>query len=218
MTGEQPEPATLVAFLDICLTVIDGGLRACTGAGQPQRPPPAAVEAEELDDRARRRSGALMRVNHCGEICAQALYQGQALTAGDAETRRFLMAAAQDEEDHLGWCRQRLRELGSRPSLLDPAFYAASLLLGAIAGSCGDRTSLAFLEATEDQVRQHLDRHLQRLPAADGKSRAIVQAMRDDEERHRQDAARRQPTVFPPMVKRLMGVAARAMTAATYRL
>ena len=176
------------------------------------------METEALDEDARRRAGALMRVNHCGEICAQALYQGQSLASGDAETKRFLLAAARDEEDHLAWCRQRLRELDSRPSLLDPAFYAASLLLGAIAGSCGERASLGFLEATEDQVRQHLDRHLQRLPAADSKSRAIVAAMRDDEERHRQDAARRQAAVFPATLKRLMGFAARVMTATTYRI
>ena len=202
--------------LDALLSALDTGVRTLTGAARPQRPSPATGPCQ-LGRRARRRAGAVMRVNHCGEICAQALYQGQALTTRDPATRRFLLAAGREEEDHLAWCRQRLRELGSRPSLLDPAFYGASFLLGAIAGGCGDRTSMAFLEATEQQVGKHLERHLRLLPAEDANSRAILTAMRADEERHRQNAAQRERATFPPAVKRVMGIASRVMTETTYR-
>ena len=203
--------------LDALFSALDTGLRTLTGACRAQRPSPT-VGPEDLGRQARRRAGAVMRVNHCGEICAQALYQGQALAARNPATRRFLLAAGRDEEDHLAWCRQRLRELGSRPSLLDPAFYGASFLLGAIAGGCGDRASMAFLEATEQQVGQHLARHLRLLPEEDVNSRAILAAMRDDEERHRQDAERRGSATFPPAVKRMMGLASRAMTETTYHI
>lgn len=210
-------PARRVTALDALLSALDTGLRALTGTCRAQRPSPASGP-DTLSRQARRRAGAVMRVNHCGEICAQALYQGQALTTRNPATRRFLLAAGRDEEDHLAWCRQRLRELGSRPSLLDPPFYGASFLLGAIAGGCGDRASLAFLEATEQQVGQHLTRHLRLLPEEDVNSRTILAAMRTDEERHRQDAERRGGTTFPPAVKRMMGLASRAMTETTYRI
>ena len=205
-------------MLDSCLTALDTGLRSLTGSVRAHRANPAATETAALDTAERRLAQGLTRVNHCGEICAQALYQGQALTARDSGTRQLLREAAHDEEDHLAWCRDRLRELDSRPSVLDPAFYFASLAVGVATGLCGDRVSLAFLEATEDEVRRHLDRHLRRLPAADGKSRAIFAAMRDDEERHRQSAADAEAAVFPRPLKRCMGLLSRVMTAATYRI
>ena len=205
-------------MLDSCLIAMDTGLRALTGSVRARRPSPAAAQTATLDEADARVARRLVRVNHCGEICAQALYQGQALAARDSETKTLLRDAAGEEEDHLAWCRERLRELDSRPSVLDPAFYCASFVLGAATGLCGDRVSLAFLEATEDEVRRHLDRHLERLPAADAKSRAIFAAMRDDEERHRQSAARAEPAVFPQALKRGMGMLSRLMTAATYRI
>ena len=206
-----------MALLDACLAAADTGLRTLSGGAYARRPNPAATQTATLDAAARRHAAGLVRVNHCGEVCAQALYQGQALTAREPATRALLAEAARDEEDHLAWCRERLRELESRPSILDPAFYCASLLLGAVAGACGDRVSLAFLEATEDQVRRHLDRHLHKLPATDGKSRALLAAMRDDEERH-QSAARAIAPVFPRAIKRGMALASRVMTTTTYRV
>lgn len=205
-------------MLDACLAALDTSLRTLSGSVRARRANPAAKQSATLDESERRLARGLVRVNHCGEICAQALYQGQALTARGAEVRTLLGEAARDEEDHLAWCRERLRELDARPSVLDPAFYLASLAVGAATGLCGDRVSLAFLEATEDEVRRHLDRHLQRLPAADGKSRALFAAMRDDEERHRQSAARAEATAFPRPLKRCMGLLSRVMTAATYRI
>ena len=205
-------------MLDSCVAALDTALRTLAGSARARRANPAAKQTATLDESERRLAQGLVRVNHCGEICAQALYQGQALTARGVETRKLLREAARDEEDHLAWCRDRLRELDSRPSVLDPAFYFASLAAGAATGLCGDRVSLAFLEATEDEVRRHLDRHLRRLPAADGKSRAIFAAMRDDEERHRQSAADAEAAVFPRPLKRCMGLLSRVMTAATYRI
>lgn len=205
-------------MFDSCLAALDTGLRTLTGGVRARRASPAAAQTAALDESERRLARGLVRVNHCGEICAQALYQGQALTARRVATRQLLREAARDEEDHLAWCRDRLRELDGRPSVLDPAFYVASLAVGAATGLCGDRVSLAFLEATEDEVRRHLDRHLQRLPAADGKSRAIFAAMRDDEERHRQSAAHAEGAAFPRPFKRCMGLLSRVMTVATYRI
>ena len=207
-----------MTLLDSCFAVLDTGLRTLTGSVRARRSNPAAEQTATLNASERRLARGLARVNHCGEMCAQALYQGQALTARCVETRKLLGEAARDEEDHLAWCRDRLRELDGRPSVLDPAFYFASLALGAATGLCGDRVSLAFLEATEDEVRRHLDRHLQRLPAADGKSRAIFAAMRDDEERHRQSAVHAEAAVFPRPLKRCMGLLSRVMTTATYRI
>ena len=205
--------------LDACLAVLDRGLRRIAGVpGTARRASPADALEATLNDDERRRAAGLMRVNHCGEVCAQALYEGQALTARSAAVRAALAAAAQEEEDHLAWCRQRLDELGSRPSLLDPAFFAASLLLGTAAGLLGDRLSLGFVAATEDGVRRHLDRHLARLPEGDAKSRAILEAMRADEMRHGADAARAGGTDYSKAIKAAMALAAKAMTTTTYHL
>ena len=159
-----------------------------------------------------------MRVNHCGEVCAQGLYEGQALTARREEVRQALTQAAREEEDHLAWCRQRLTELDAQPSILDGAFYVASFALGAATGLLGDRLSLGFVEATEDQVRRHLDQHLEQLPKGDAKSRAILETMRADEVRHGADAVGSGGVRYPLVVKTAMGLAAKLMTATTARL
>lgn len=211
--------------LDMGLAALDRGLRSIAGVVEAKRPNPAdgvvvASHAgdDPLDDDEQRHAAGLMRVNHCGEICAQALYEGQALTARSVTVRDALQAAAQEEADHLAWCRQRLDELHSRTSVLDAPFYAASFLLGAATGLLGDRLSLGFVAATEDGVRRHLDRHLERLPKGDAKSRAILEAMRRDEMRHGAQAERDGGAVYPRPVKAAMALASKAMTATTYRL
>ena len=207
-----------MSVLDTCLATLERGLRSVAGGVEAKRANPADALEATLSGSERRHAAGLMRVNHCGEICAQALYEGQALTARSCAVREALAAAAREEEDHLAWCRQRLDELGSRTSLLDPAFYAASYVLGAAAGLLGDRLSLGFVAATEDGVRRHLDRHLQSLPDGDAKSRAILEEMRADEVRHGADAVRAGGVAYPKPIKAAMAVAAKAMTTATYRL
>ena len=211
--------------LDTCLASLDRGLRSIAGVVEAKRTNPADAVAPTatpgelpLDDAEQRHAAGLMRVNHCGEICAQALYEGQALTARSPAVRDALYAAAQEEADHLAWCRQRLDELHSQPSVLDAPFYAASFLLGAATGLLGDRLSLGFVAATEDGVRRHLDRHLERLPRSDAKSRAILEAMRRDEMRHGAQAERDGGAAYPRAVKAAMELASKAMTATTYRL
>ena len=207
-----------MSVLDTCLATLQRGLRSVAGGIEAKRPSPADAFEATLSDSERRHAAGLMRVNHCGEICAQALYEGQALTARSSAVRETLAAVAREEEDHLAWCRQRLDELDSRTSLLDPAFYAVSYVLGAAAGLLGDRLSLGFVAATEDGVRRHLDRHLQSLPEHDAKSRAILEEMRADEVRHGADAVRAGGVAYPKPIKAAMAVAAKAMTTATYRL
>jgi len=159
-----------------------------------------------------------MRVNHAGEVCAQALYQAQALTARDATIRERLAHAAQEEEEHLAWTQQRLAELGDRPSLANPLWYAGSFAIGIIAGISGDRTNLGFVVETERQVEAHLTAHMDRLPAGDRKSQVIVEAMRDDEARHGIAARDAGASELPWPVRVLMRAAARVMTFAAYRL
>lgn len=206
--------------LDPLFIALDRGLRRIAGVGdapvRAARPNPAAAQEADLNPAERRRAAGLMRVNHCGEVCAQALYEGQSATARSAALRGRLRAAAEEERDHLAWCRERLNELDAAPSALDPAFHAASYALGAATGLLGDRVSLGLVEATEDQVQRHLDRHLERLPARDAKSRAILEAMRSDEARHGAEAAQAGALGFPDPVKSLMGLAAKAMTVPTY--
>src|SRR5881394_1624723 len=163
----------------------DRALRAVAGVGTAARPSPGQATPEaELEASERAHAAALMRVNHVGEICAQALYQGQALTARDARNRAALEQAAHEEEDHLAWSAERIRELGGRPSLLNPLWYAGSFAIGALAGALGDRWNLAFLAETERQVEEHLNGHLARLPASDERTRVLVAAMRADEAKH----------------------------------
>ena len=204
--------------LDAALTALDRAMRSVGGHVEARRPNPAAEHEATLDDDDRRHAAGLMRVNHCGEICAQALYEGQAATARSAKTRASLAAAARDEQDHLAWCRERLGELEAKTSVLDPLFYAASYALGAGAGLFGDRVSLGFVRATEEEVRRHLDRHLERLPEGDARSRAILAEMRADEARHGDDAARGGGPEFPSAIRSAMRLASSVMTRTTYRI
>ena len=190
--------------------------------GPPPEPPPGypagGVEDGPLDGSAERRSGALMRVNHAGEVAAQALYRGQGVFARDAGVRRALAAAAEEERDHLDWCRQRLAELGAKPSRLDPLWWGGSFAIGVAAGAAGDASSLGFVAETERQVVAHLDRHLRHLPRDDHRSRAICRRMREDERRHGTRALEAGGRRIPPLVRALMRVAARVMTTTAYRI
>lgn len=177
-----------------------------------------AVGSENLSDEARAHAGALMRVNHVGEVCAQALYQGQALTCRNVELRTALEHAAKEEVDHLDWTRRRVAELGTRTSRLNPVWYAGALSIGLVAGKLGDGWNLGFLAETERQVEAHLDAHLHRLPASDSRSRAIVQQMKQDEGEHAKLAERLGARELPAPVRLAMRVAAKVMTATAYRL
>ena len=184
-----------------------------------QRPNPAAGQPEVvLDDTDRRHAAGLMRINHVGEVCAQALYCGQAAVARDAGTRAHLLAAAQEETDHLAWCAERLAELDSRPSLLNPLWYAGSFAIGAAAGLRGDGWNLGFVVETERQVEAHIGEHLQSLPPADLRSRSILQVMQADEARHADDAAAAGARVLPPPVPSVMALASKLMKTVAYRI
>jgi ubiquinone biosynthesis monooxygenase Coq7 len=210
------DPASLA---DAIVGQIDQALRTLSGQHERRRPTPSREVAEvKLDPRAGSHAAGLMRVNHTGEICAQALYQGQAVTARDPDVRAALLKAAAEEADHLAWCEDRLEELNSHPSLLNPAFYALSYAMGAVTGLMGDRVSLGFVEATEDQVCRHLEAHLQALPAEDARSREIVTRMHEDEARHGSEALARGGVEFPAPVKRAMSLLAKVMTETTYRI
>jgi len=199
--------------LDHLIAAADEALRALAGVVPASRPSPAGERAE--GDRPRVSAG-LMRVNHTGEICAQALYSGQALFARDPNVRQALQAAAAEERDHLAWCRARLRELGSRPSLLDPAWYAASFGLGMVSGLAGDRWSMGFLAETEAQVERHLEGHLEHLPATDARSRAVVEQMREDENRHGRMGRGLGGLELPLPVKAAMRLCSKVMTRTAY--
>ena len=204
---------------DRWLSGIENALRTVSGAVHAGRANPAAgMPPDELDAGQRQLCGALMRVNHVGEVCAQALYQAQALGATSPERRLQMQAAAREEGDHLAWTQQRLNELGVRPSLLNPLWYAGSFGIGLLAGRLGDRLSLGFVVETERQVEQHLAGHLDRLPLADGRSRAIVAKMKDDEARHAEDALAAGAAVLPPPVRWAMALAARVMTSTAHRV
>ena len=181
------------------------------------QPDPTGL-AEPLTEGERRLSGALMRVNHVGEVCAQALYEGQAATTTDARLERFFRAAAAQEGDHLAWTRERLQALGARPSLLNPLWYGGAFAFGALAGRLGDRFSLGFMVETERQVEQHLAGHLERLPATDVASRAVVARMKDDEAAHADHAQALGAGPMPESVRVAMRWAARAMTATAHRI
>ncbi len=206
--------------LDRLLLQADRALRTLSpGAPSHARPSPALAEEEtEMSDAERKHAAGLMRVNHSGEVCAQALYQGQALTAKLPQVRGEMERAADEEIDHLAWCEQRLSELDSRPSLLNPLWYGLSFGLGAAAGKISDRVSLGFVAATEDQVCKHLQSHLERLPAQDQKSRAVVEQMLIDEEEHGHTALEAGGARFPAPVKGLMSLVSRVMTSASYRV
>ena len=173
---------------------------------------------ETIQPEEKRLAGALMRVNHVGEVCAQALYQAQALTARSSAMRHQMLQAAREETDHLAWTQQRLQELGDRPSLLNPLWYAGAFGIGLLAGQLGDRVSLGFVIETERQVEQHLAGHLDRLPAQDSRSRAVVDAMKHDEAQHAAAAQRAGGMELPAPVTRLMRGAARVMTTVAHRV
>lgn len=204
--------------IDRLIVAFDNGLRTLLAPARSARPhPDAAVDEPELNAQERALSAALMRVNHTGEICAQALYQGQALTARNADARVALERAAAEETDHLAWTAQRVTELGGRLSVLNPLFYAGSFALGALAGIAGDKWNLGFLAETEHQVESHLAGHLGRLPESDAKSRAIVDTMMVDEARHAQTAINHGGAELPQPVKQAMKLGSRVMTETTFR-
>ncbi|HBP6730306.1 TPA: 2-polyprenyl-3-methyl-6-methoxy-1,4-benzoquinone monooxygenase [Pseudomonas aeruginosa] len=206
--------------IDRFLLQADSALRTLLPfSGQPARPSPAIVEPDsELSEEDTRHIAGLMRINHTGEVCAQALYQGQSLTAKLPEVREAMEEAAEEEIDHLAWCEQRIRQLGSRPSVLNPIFYGLSFGVGAAAGLVSDRVSLGFVAATEDQVCKHLDEHLAQIPQEDRKSRAILEQMRIDEEQHSSNALAAGGLRFPAPVKLGMSLLAKVMTKSTYRI
>jgi 3-demethoxyubiquinol 3-hydroxylase len=207
-----------MALIDNIIGQVDGALRTLAGLDSAKRTSPAAASADaQLGETERTHAAGLMRVNHAGEVCAQALYEGQALVARDEKTREALLTAAREETDHLVWCNERLQELDSEPSRLNPLFYAASYLMGAATGLMGDKVSLGFVEATEDQVCKHLEDHLKALPADDIRSRRIVEQMHADEARHGAQAMAAGGVEFPAPIKGLMTLVSRVMTETTYR-
>jgi ubiquinone biosynthesis monooxygenase Coq7 len=218
--------------IDRLIISLDNALRTLSGAVHASRPCPAPVAAPmataappatgpgdpSLSDAERQLSGSLMRVNHVGEVCAQALYQAQALTARDPALRERMAQAAREEIDHLAWTQQRLDELGDRRSWLNPVWYAGAFGIGLLAGRAGDAVSLGFVVETERQVEQHLASHLDRLPPADAASRAIVDAMKEDERRHADLAQAAGASALPAPVRWAMRGAARVMTATAHRI
>ncbi|MGA7985029.1 MAG: 2-polyprenyl-3-methyl-6-methoxy-1,4-benzoquinone monooxygenase, partial [Burkholderiales bacterium] len=198
--------------MDRLIQGLDVALRAVAGVHRAGRPSPAGgLDEGELDDVERAHAAALMRVNHVGEVCAQALYQGQALTARDAANRQALEHAATEEQDHLAWSAERIEELGGRLSFANPLWYAGAFAIGAAAGVLGDRWSLAFLAETERQVEEHLSGHLSQLSAEDGRTRAVVEQMRADEARHRDTALSLGAAELPGPVKSAMRLMSKVM-------
>ena len=221
----------MTTFVDASLIAADSALRTLFAPHRAGRPTPTVspeqqAESATLSDSERKLAGALMRVNHVGEICAQALYTSQALSArlgpgnlaAKEELARHLEEAGQEETDHLAWCKQRLDELGDRTSLLNPLWFAGAFGIGMLAGRFGKGVSLGFVVETERQVEAHLDSHMDRLPAKDHASRAIVALMKDDEIRHANNALDAGGVVFPPPVKGLMRAAAKVMTTIAHRV
>ena len=205
--------------LDRLLVEAQRALGTSIGVARAERPNPAGTLRDPaLDADDRRHAAGLMRGNHTGEVCAQALYVGQAAVARDEATRAQLLAAAQEETDHLAWCADRLRELDSRPSLLNPLWYAGSSAIGLAAGLRGDGWNLGFVVETERQVEAHLDEHLQSLPAGDERSRAILGVMKADEARHADHAEAAGARVLPRPVAAVMAVASGVMKAVAYRV
>jgi ubiquinone biosynthesis monooxygenase Coq7 len=212
-------PVPPLPMIDSMLVAADAALRTLSGGHHAGRPcPRPAQPGPALDGPQRRLSGALMRVNHVGEVCAQALYNAQALTTRDPALVRHFQHASRDETDHLAWTEQRLRELGARTSLLNPLWYAGAFAIGLVAGRSGDAVSLGFVVETERQVEQHLESHLDRLPAGDLASQAIVSAMQEDEARHAADAHGAGAADLPLPVRWAMRAAARVMTATAHHV
>ena len=211
-----------LSFADRLLSTAQRSVDVLAGRLPTERPnpagPPDTAEAESLNQAQRRLSGSLMRVNHVGEICAQALYEGQGLLAKSPEIRASVEHAAREERDHLAWTAQRLRELDSRPSVLNPLWYGMSLAMGAFAARLGDKASMSFMMETERQVEKHLESHLKRLPAIDTRSKAIVAQMKQDETEHAATAQRMGGTGVPFPVRLLMKGVSRVMTGTAHYL
>lgn len=208
------------SLIDRFINNADRALRTVApNAVQAQRSNPASTHFESnMSEEERRHAAGLMRVNHTGEVCAQALYQGQALTARLPDVRAEMEQAAKEEEDHLAWCQERVNELGSHISHLNPLWYAMSFGIGAAAGLAGDKWSLGFVAETEKQVCAHLEGHMARVPLQDEKTRAIIQQMHHDEAEHMQMALKAGAAELPPPVKQLMAMVAKVMTGTAYRI
>lgn len=205
--------------IDDLIISFDRGLKTLSDIANSARPNPAAAFKDtSLTLKEREHSAALMRVNHTGEVCAQALYSGQALTARSPELRREFLSAAREEEEHLAWTQERLAELNARTSLLNPLWYAGSYAIGAASGLAGDGLNLGFVVETERQVEEHLSDHLERLPEADQRSKAIVAQMRVDEARHGSNAQSAGAIELPWPIKLLMTLTAKVMTITAYRI
>lgn len=204
--------------VDRLLAGVDNALRTIAAANSPtaRRNPARDVAEASLTEREKRHAAGLMRVNHAGEIAAQGLYQGHAAIARDPAVEAQMRQAAGEEMDHLGWCEERLTQLGAGPSKLAPFWYAGAFVIGAASGALGDRWSLGFIEETERQVSRHLSGHLERLPPQDRKSRAIVARMREEEEQHGDNARKAGASELPAPLKRLMRMSARVMTGTAY--
>ncbi|WP_173235884.1 2-polyprenyl-3-methyl-6-methoxy-1,4-benzoquinone monooxygenase [Legionella antarctica] len=210
-----------ISLLDTLITEVDSALRTLLPPLKriPMRPSPAHEIADHpLSSSAKKHIAGLMRVNHAGEVCAQALYQGQALTAQLTHIKQQMVQAAAEETDHLAWCEERLVELGSKPSVLNPIWYSGSLLLGALAGLAGDQISLGFVAETERQVTAHLQRHLQTIPIDDKKTKIILEKMQEDEEHHATLAVAAGAAELPYLIKQLMRVVSKLMTKSSYYL
>jgi len=209
----------MTRLLDPVLAAADTALRTLFARPHATRPLPAAVQAPgEMNEAQRREAGALMRVNHVGEVCAQALYTAQAAVARDPTLRARFAEAAHEETDHLAWTRQRLDDLGARPSILNPLWYAGAFGLGLVAGRLGDPLSLGFVAETERQVEAHLASHLDRLPSSDTASRAVVEQMKLDEARHAAQAIDAGAAELPAPAKALMRLASRVMTTLAHHI
>ena len=205
------------SLIDNCLIQFDRSLRTLTGSPEAQRPNPAAQLPEaELSSAERRHAAALMRVNHAGEVSAQALYQAQALTARSQSTRKAMQQAAMEENDHLAWCESRIKELDSHTSYLNSFWYLGSFAIGLLAGLAGDAVNLGFVAETERQVVNHLDKHLQQIPAQDAKTQAILTQMRSDEAYHATVAMTEGAIELPDPIKIMMGFMSKLMTMTAY--
>lgn len=205
---------SLISELDNALRIVFPPIKRISS----RESPAISIKETALNSQEKKHIAGLMRVNHAGEVCAQALYQGQARTAQIAEIRNQMTQAAQEEIDHLSWCEQRLSELGAKPSLLNPIWYAGSFLLGALAGMAGDKISLGFVAETERQVTSHLQKHLYKIPTGDNKTRAILQQMKEDETHHAEQALTAGAIELPFLIKQLMGLVSQVMTKSSYYL
>lgn len=206
--------------VDLFISHVDNALKTLVpGAASAHRSSPASqTEDAQMSAQESKHAAGLMRINHTGEVCAQALYQGQSLTARLPDVREAMEHAAEEEIDHLVWCEDRIKELGSQPSLLNPGFYALSYSIGAVAGALGDKYSLGFVAATEEKVCEHLEEHMETLPKQDLRSRKILEQMHEDELKHATIALDAGGIVFPGWIKSFMTGISKVMTKSTYRL